>query len=99
MVSKYDRSLTRDIAVVGNVWWVQILGVSSLILKELSSTLLWRHSVSLSSRGLPLLLHDWEGSVWMQRKLERKQSTREEKTAAFPVLSLSNFSSTCWWVN
>lgn len=40
---------------VGNVLWDQILGVFSLIQKELSSTSLWRLSVSSSSKG-PLLL-------------------------------------------
>jgi len=40
------RSLTWDMEVDGNVWWDQILVVFSLILKGLSSTLHWRHSIS-----------------------------------------------------
>lgn len=40
---------------VGNVWWAQILGVSSLILKEASSTLHLRVSAFSSSKGLLLL--------------------------------------------
>ncbi|KAK5803406.1 hypothetical protein PVK06_031051 [Gossypium arboreum] len=39
----------------GNVWWVQILGVFSLIPKGLSSTSHWRDSSSLSSKVLPHL--------------------------------------------
>ena len=38
--------------VDGSAWWVQILGVSSLILKELSSTLNWKRSIFSSSKGL-----------------------------------------------
>lgn len=41
--------------VDGSAWWVQILGVSSLILKELSSTLNWKLSIFSSSKGLPPL--------------------------------------------
>jgi hypothetical protein len=40
--------------VDGNVWLVQILAVSSLIHQGLSCILLWRPSISLSSRE-PLL--------------------------------------------
>lgn len=47
-----DRILTRDLGVDGSALWVRILGVSSLIPKELSSTLSWRLSIFSSSKGL-----------------------------------------------
>ncbi|MBA0693798.1 hypothetical protein Goari_004146, partial [Gossypium aridum] len=37
--------------VDGNVWWVQTLGVSSLIQKGLLFILLWGPLISLYSRG------------------------------------------------
>lgn len=41
----------RDMEVVGNVWLVPILGVSSHILKELSSIFTWAPSTSSSSKA------------------------------------------------
>ncbi|KAK1584107.1 hypothetical protein Q3G72_029850 [Acer saccharum] len=49
------RSLTRDMGVDGNVWWVHSLGVSSHIQKGLSYISLWRLSGLSSSKVL--LLH------------------------------------------
>jgi len=46
LLGMIGRSLTWDMEVDGNVWWDQILVVFSLILKGLSSTLHWRHSIS-----------------------------------------------------
>ena len=48
------RILIRNMGVDGSAWRVQILGVFSLILKEPSSTLNWRLSISSSSKGLLL---------------------------------------------
>lgn len=57
--------------VDGSAWWVKILGVSSLILKDPSSTLNWRLSISSSSKGLlPPPLTEAKGSV--STKFKRK---------------------------
>lgn len=45
----------RDMGVDGNVWWDQILGVSSHILKGLLSIFNWRRLSSSSSKALGLL--------------------------------------------
>lgn len=50
------RSSIPDLGVDGNVWWVQVLGVSSLIRRGLSFTSHSRLSISSSSKGLLLLL-------------------------------------------
>jgi hypothetical protein len=54
MGAVFFRSLIRCMGVDGNVWWVQILVVSSHIHQGLSSILHWRPSISLSSREPPL---------------------------------------------
>ena len=65
------RILTRTMGVDGSAWWVKILGVSSLILKDPSSTLNWRLSISSSSKGLlPPPLTEAKGSV--STKFKRK---------------------------
>ncbi|KAL4355114.1 hypothetical protein GQ457_06G028480 [Hibiscus cannabinus] len=43
-------NLTRNMEVDGNVWWVQTLGVSSLIQKGLFCIFIWGLSISLYSR-------------------------------------------------
>lgn len=83
------RILTRHMGVDGSAWWVQILGVSSLILKELSSTLNWKLSIFSSSKGLPPPLPDAKAVFGC------KESWTEEEekvvTLHFPCL----FSTTC----
>jgi hypothetical protein len=80
------RSLTRDLGVDGNVWWVHSLGVSSHIQKGLSYISLWRLS-SLSSSKV-LLLHlpitDVQGwlinlTVWLfvKKSCEKKKKKQE----------------------
>lgn len=41
----------RDMEVDGNVWWDPIFGVSSHILKELSSFFVWEPSTSSSTKA------------------------------------------------
>lgn len=65
------RILTRTMGVDGSAWWVKISGVSSLILKDPSSTLNWRLSISSSSKGfLPPPLTEAKGSVSTKFKRE-----------------------------
>lgn len=69
---------------VGNVWWAQTLGVSSLIQKEASSTLHLRVSASLSSRGLLLLPPHPKANAVFGRK-EKKLEIQKGCTCCFFV--------------
>lgn len=69
--------------VDGSAWWVPILGVSSLILRELSSTLNWRLSIFSSSKGLLPSVHDVKAVFGCK---EFRQKTRKKCTALFHVL-------------
>uniref|UniRef100_A0A2P2KL02 Cytoplasmic dynein light chain n=1 Tax=Rhizophora mucronata TaxID=61149 RepID=A0A2P2KL02_RHIMU len=86
------RIWTRDMEVAGNVWLVQILGVSSLIPRVLLSTSHWRLSISSSSRELLLLypLHEslndgeWDHHCF-SIKLERQENVKKA-----PIFRWSN---------
>jgi len=52
MVYLSGRSLIPSTVLDGSVWWDQVLGAFSHIRREASSTLLWRLSISSSSKGL-----------------------------------------------
>ncbi|KAH7565229.1 hypothetical protein JRO89_XS09G0168500 [Xanthoceras sorbifolium] len=62
------KSLTRDMGVDGNVWWVHSLGVSSHIQKGLSYISHWRLS-SFSSSKVLLHLPITDGSKLNQRSV------------------------------
>lgn len=71
------RILTRTMGVDGSAWWVKISGVSSLILKDPSSTLNWRLSISSSSKGFLPPLTEAKGTVCLPSSRERQKM--EEK--------------------
>lgn len=68
MVCLTGRSLIQSMVLDGSVWWDQVLGVFSPIPREHSSTLLWRLSISSSSKGLLILSNRYRvspGYVWL----------------------------------
>ena len=74
--------------VDGNVWWVQILVASSLILRELLYILHWRLSISSSSKAPLLQTEVVFGCKETSQKMEEEIKKRSAVTFFYPFVSV-----------